>query len=163
MVTSIRNFFTSLFTDGQQFIIMGVVMVSAIIVLIGLLKPFTFDKIPYKELRRAALALTNVGFSFAATAICFWIYSIPFMYYWYGAVLVTVATILTYWLYECTPLRSTIHFIGSHTLGKLIPVFFNNKNDVDKLKKELQNVGNELTKTAKKSLTDTSDKELKNL
>ena len=163
MVTSIRNFFTSLFTEGQQFIIMGVVMVSAIIVLIGLLKPFTFDKIPFKPLRKVALAFSNIALSFAATAICFWVYSIPFMYYWYGATIVCFATIITYWIYENTCLRNLIHTIGSLTLGKLIPVFFNNKNDVDKLKKELQNVGNELTKTAKKSLTDTSDKELKNL
>ena len=163
MATSIKNFFTSLFTDGQQFIIMGVVMVSAIIVLIGLLKPFTFDKIPFKPLRKVALALTNVGLSFAATAICFWIYSIPFMYYLYGAGCVTLATIITYWLYENTCLRNLIHFIGSHTLGKIIPVFFNNKNDVKKLKEELKNVGNELAKSTKKTLTDKSDNELKNL
>jgi hypothetical protein len=169
MIEHANAIFQYLITNKWQYIIWGVIMVSAIIVLIGILKPIAFDRIPYKSLRKACLATTNVAFSFAATAIFYWVNAITFEWYWYGAAVIAVATIVTYWLYETTCLRNLIHKIGTMALRSIWNVLKNifDKDDVEDVRKELLTVQNTLTEATKKELKAAKgvkhDKELNNL
>lgn len=170
MIENVNAILQYLITNKWEYILLGVIMVSAIIVFIGILKPIAFDRIPYKSLRKACLAITNIAFSFAATAIFYWVNDITFAWYWYGATVIAVGTVITYWLYETTCLRDLIHKIGSMVLKKLWSVLKNifDKDDVESVKKELLTVQTTLTTATKNELKSAAknvkhDKELNNL
>ena len=55
----------------QDLAVIGAIMVSAIIVFIGILKPLVFNRIPWQPLRKFVLSFANVFFSFVATALYF--------------------------------------------------------------------------------------------
>ena len=162
-ITNIFALFTSNFADN---FLTGVIMVSAIIVFIGILKPLLFDKIQFKPLRKAALALSCVASCFIATAVTFWAYGIAFSYYLYASFAVFVFTVIVYWFYENTCLRNLIKKIGTIVLSKVYKAVSNiiNKNDVEQLKAEVKavrlEVKNELKLGKAKVKT---DKELNNL
>lgn len=149
-------------------------MVSTIIVIIGILKPILFNRIPYKALRKTALALTNVGASFGATAIYFLIEGINWRWYVIGSFITAITTILTYWLYENTHFRDLIHKIGAFTidklayLAKIVLAKLVNKTDksVDaefkKVTSELKAFAQAEIKSATKKIVK-ADKELQNL
>ena len=170
MIEQANAIFQYLITNRWEYIIWGAIMVSAIIVIIGILKPIAFDKIPYKALRKACLAATNVAFSFASTAICYWVNDINFKWYWYGAAIISIATIITYWLYETTCLRNLIHKIGTMTLKKVWGILKNifDKDDVEDIKNEFLTVQNTLTSATRQEVKSAianvnHDKELNNL
>ena len=123
-----------------------VIMVSAIIVLIGLMKPILFNKIASKNIRKAALAFSNVALCFASALVLFWIKAWNFDYYIYAASALSVSCIVTYWFYENTCLRNLIDVIGKIALRKVanIALLTVTKDDVNEVKAELQKTTAEL-------------------
>lgn len=145
-------------------------MVSAIIVFVGMLKPWVFNKITSKPLRKVLLAFSDIVFSFIATAIYFLIKGYTFENYLVGATGVTMLCIIVYWFYENTCLRNLIELIGSLVMKKvahiLLIMFTEDEKSV--IEKEIEKAGKEIKQTARQSLVSTTrhtmpDKELKNL
>ena len=154
----------------ETFWLVGVIMVSAITVLIGILKPLLFNRIPWKPLRRATLAFANVGLCFATTAVWFAIKNFSFGIYWHSAIAVSVFSIVWYWFYENTCLRDLISTIGKITLRKIAVILAKvfSGEEINEIKTETKIVVEELKSTAKKELKAATkniknDKELKNL
>ena len=167
----IKSFFDVAFsTDPYDFFIKGVIMVSAIIVLIGILKPLLFNRIPWKPLRKACLAFTNVALCFAGVAAWYWIENIVFDFYWQTSIAISCFSIIVYWLYENTCLRDLIGKVGKLTLGKVgnvICLAIEGK-DEDTIKKEIELSRESLKKSTKEEITLVThkvktDNELKNL
>jgi hypothetical protein len=147
-----------IFANWERFLIGGVIVVCAIIVLEGLLKKFLIGKIENKLLRKVILSLTSLVLVFPATAIYFVSDNIPFDYYWFGCIVVAVLTIITYWLYENTALRNAIAFIGNKTIVKFATILYNavTKNEEPKdVRSELYTATQELKKATKKKLNET--------
>lgn len=156
--------------NWYDYMIAGVIMVSAITVFIGILKPLLFNKIKWKPLRRACLAFSNVGLCFGSTAIWFWTESMNFGMYLQTAILVSAFSIIWYWLYENTCLRDLIEKIGKLALGKASLIFTKlfNGNDIKEIGEEIKLVSEELKKTTKKEIkaktaSVKTDNELKDL
>lgn len=151
--------------------LVGVIMVSAITVLIGILKPLLFDKIKCKQLRRTSLAFSNVALCFGGTAIWFLAKSFSYEFYLHTATVVSLVSIVWYWIYENTPLRWAIHKIGSMTLKKIYAMVSNKLDKVDEIdvEKEIESliINAQGKVKAEKLSTKTSakkvDKELKDL
>ncbi len=157
--------------NAKNNILTGVIMVSAIIVFIGLLKPLLFDRIKVKALRKAIIALSEIAICFTTVAVAFWVNHFNFHYYLYASAGLFIATVITYWFYENTCLRNLIHKVGSITLGKIygIAVGLLKPRDKQEIKAEIKKVNtdikkavhNELAPLVKKAAS--HDKELNNL
>lgn len=120
--------------NWQRVLTGGVILTSAIIFLIGVLKKAkVYDKITNKGLRKVVLAFSSIVLVFPAVALYFVADGINFDYYWYGCAGASIATILTYWFYENTQLRSLIDFIGEKTVykyfGVLVSAFASKKSN----------------------------------
>lgn len=170
MLANIETVLSLFGAHYQDIIVCGVIMVSAIIVAIGLLKPILFNKIANKYIRKAALALSNVVACFATALVYFLINGYGLKYYIVAATALTVTCIVTYWLYENTCLRNLIGIIGSHALRKVLKLslFAVTTNDIELVKDELKKTGAELKTTTQLELKKVStskkeDKDLKTL
>lgn len=115
-------YFSTLLENWRLVLQGGIIVVSAVIVIMGMMKKL-FDKIPNKLLRKFLLALTSVVVVLPVTAIYFVSRGIDYKYFWIDYALLSIATIVTYWLYENTCLRDLIHLLGSLTIGRLIKHF----------------------------------------
>lgn len=149
----------------------GIIMASMIIVLIGALKPFVFNKIKNKCLRGSLLSLTNIVFSFGFVALAFWLKKISFDYYLVSSIAFCCFCIVLYWAYEnLTQARAGIHKLGSFMWKKVLPVIRNKLdsiiaglNDTKELANMVDNfVNKEAKKTSKKNTT-TKGKDTKGL
>ena len=154
----------------QDIIVSVIIMVSAIIVAIGLLKPLLFNKIPNKHVRKAVLALTNVVACFGTVCVYFLINGFTFEHYLTASVALSVFCIITYWLYENTCLRNLIGLLGGIVLRKVLKasVFAVTTDDINAVKTELKKTGSELKSLTKTELKKASskikeDKDLKGL
>ena len=157
-------------THYADIIPMVVIMVSAIIVLIGILKPIAFNKITNKHIRKVALAFSNVIGCFGAAFIYFLIEGWNLKYYFLASVALSVCCIVTYWFYENTCLRNLIGIVGGITLRKALGVLGTvvTNDDVNTVKAEIQNATAQLKTTTRQELTKTvtkikTDKDLRNL
>lgn len=159
-IQSILPLFAEYYND---IIVCGIIMVSAIIVAIGLLKPLLFNRIPNKHVRKALLAFTNVAACFLTVLVYFFVRGISLDYYVTASVALSVACIITYWLYENTCLRNLIGLIGGMALRKLLSAITLavTTDDVNAVKAELQKTGKELKAHTKKAIKE--DKDLKQL
>jgi hypothetical protein len=104
--------------NAEKLWVVGAIMVSAIIFLVGTLKYFAFDKIKNKDLRKSVVAFSNIALSFGATSLYFLIEHINWRWYWVGAVITSITCIVIYWFYENSHLRELIHKIGSFAIDK---------------------------------------------
>lgn len=103
--------------NWKRVLLGGIILVTAIVVIMGLLKSFVFNKLKNKLIRKVALAFSSIALVFPAVAIYMWLNHINFhAYYLPGCGFAAVATVITYWLYENTALRELIHYLGSNTL-----------------------------------------------
>lgn len=160
MLANIEKLFDIFRANYNDILVCVVIMVSAIIVAIGILKPLLFNRIPNKHVRKAALAFTNVALCFATAFVYFLVRDINFDYYIITATALSIACIVTYWLYENTCLRDLIGLIGGITLRKVLKVslFALTTDDVEAVKTELKKTGAELKSYAKKELKKAPDK-----
>lgn len=109
----------------------GIIMASMIIVLIGALKPFLFNKIKNKHLRGFLLSLSNLVGAFVAVAVAFKMKGISYDYYWFTASCFCVFCVFLYWCYEnLTQARALIHKIGAVVWRKLAPIIRNKLDGV---------------------------------
>lgn len=109
-----------IFMQNQEVIVTAVIiMISTVIVLMGILKRFVFNKIKSKALRCVALSFMSLALVYAATAIYFAINVIDFKWFLPCGSLICVAMIVTYWFYENTQARAGIHKIGSFVISTL--------------------------------------------
>jgi hypothetical protein len=142
-----------------------VTMVSVIIVAIGFFKPIVFNRIQSKELRRGALALTNVGACFLAALGYFLRMGWNFKYYFVAACALTLASIFTYYCYETIPgVRKFMGGLGYTVISKVFHVGIlvasaenieAAKREIDKGNQEIKMyVTNELSKLPQKRKTD---------
>lgn len=155
---------------SQDIIVSVVIMVSAIIMAIGLLKPILFDKIKNKQVRKASLAFSNVALCFICALVFFLIKGWEFKYYLVSAMALTICCIVTYWFYENTCLRNLIATIGNIALRKVANIAFIaiNAEDLDEIKTEVKKVTKELKAQTKETLKNVTietkeDKDLKGL
>ena len=144
-----------LLENFKEILVTGAIMVSAIIIFIGFLKPILFNKIRCKPIRRILLALSDILFSFAATAIYFVIEGFPWTYYWQTSVGVTCLCIVVYWFYENTCLRDLIGKIGTMAVKKFFKVFLMIFDDKDKqeIQQELDKISGEVRKYTEEELS----------
>ena len=150
---------------------MVIIMVSAIIVAIGFLKPFIFDKIKNKDLRRAVLALVNVGANFIASFLYFLGKGWNLKYYVLASLAMTVCSILTYYVYETVPgMRKFIGGIGNAAIGKIFNVglLAATSASAEDIKAEIKNGTAELKANVRQDVKTVLrkvkvDKDLKNL
>lgn len=154
----------------QDIIVCGMIMVSAIIVAIGLLKPLIFNKIKNKHIRGSALAFTNVAACYLTVLVHFLISGTDFEFYVLAATSLSIMCIVTYWLYENTRLRNLIGLLGRIALRKVakLSVFALTNEDVEAVKAELKKTGNELKAQTKSEIKKSAakareDKDLKTL
>lgn len=170
MIAHIETFLGFYSGDWKNLALLGVAMVSAISVLIGILKPLLFDKIKWKPLRRSCLAFTNIFLCFVAVAITFLFKHFDFSIYFHCAVAVSLLSIVTYWFYENTCLRDGIQKLGRFVLKKVYKVVSNlfDKDNAEQIEVEVALAVEEIKQKAKKELklsakNNKTDKELKNL
>lgn len=113
------EFVSALLANWRQALVGGTIVICAVIVIMGLIKNL-FDKVPYRLLRKFLLAFTSIVLVLPISAIYFVCAGINYKYFLGSYALLSVATIVTYWLYENTCLRELIHKIGSLTIGRFI-------------------------------------------
>lgn len=154
----------------NDIIVSVVIMVSAVIVAIGLLKPIIFNRITNKHVRKAVLSFSNVIACFGAALIYFVVEGWDLKYYFLAAGALSVCCIVTYWLYENTCLRNLIGVVGNIALRKglsILSIAVTN-DDVNTVKNEIRNATAQLKTTTKTELRKnatkiTYDKDLKGL
>jgi hypothetical protein len=170
MLDNILNAISLFGENLNDNIVCGVIMVSAIIVAIGLLKPLLFNRIPNKHVRGSVIAFTNVAACFGTVFVYFLINGISFDYYVVASVTLSVCCIITYWLYEFTRLRNLIGLIGGIALRKVLKasLLAVTTDDINAVKQELKHTGTELKSYTKTEIKKASskikeDKDLKGL
>lgn len=143
----------------NDILVCGIIMVSAIIVAIGLLKPLIFNKIKNKHIRKVALALTNVAACFLTVLVYFLVCGWSFEHYYPAAIALSVSCILAYWLYENTCLRNLIGLIGNMALRKMLSILTlaATTDDIKAVEAELKKAGRELKAHTKKQIKEDKD------
>lgn len=168
---SVKTIFTIFMTDPMSFVALAFIMVSALIVFMGLWKPFLKKYITNEKARRAVLGFASIGLSFASVAVTFWVHDWNYKYYVWTSCGFAVWTVFVYWLYESTSLRDAIHWFGSFVLKKFTGLEVKNLSD---LKAFLKNLTPEVTEKAENTISDATtlattairkkvDNDLKNL
>lgn len=163
----LQTMFTYFVEHFSDIFVEGVIMVSAIIVLIGILKPIVFNKIKYKLLRKVALSFTNVISCFVATFVKFIEAGVKFEWQTYliASLSLTIFCIISYWFYENTGLRNLIEFIGRKTLCLTAKVGSTAviTDDYIAVKAEAKKSKTELKNYTSNAIKDVVDKDLKGL
>lgn len=168
MVAQLKELFKVYSDSWYDLLLLGVIVVSAITIFIGLLKLAVFNRMECRPLRRACLAFSNVALCFLSVAILFIVKNLSFGLYWYSAIAMSVFSIVWYWVYENTCLRDLIGVIGTFTVKKLFGVSAKAivEEDTEAFKKDLLAAAEEIKSKAKaeiKTAATKVDKELQNL
>lgn len=166
--------FKVMIANAERLLVAEAVMVSIVIMAVGMLKNTVSKLIKNEDIRKTVLSLMSVAFSFVATFVYFLIESINWRWYVIGAILTSLACIITYHFYENYHLRTFVHKVGEYAidkfahLAKVILGKIADQNDKS-VEVEFKKVTQELTSFAKAELKSTAkkiakaDKELKNL
>ncbi len=170
MLANIKNMFLYFGTHHNDILLAVVIMTSAIIVTIGLLKPIVFNKIQNKHIRKAVLSFSNVIGCFIAAFVYFLIEGWDLKYYYLAAIALSIWCIVTYWLYENTCLRNLINVIGNIAVRKALSLakIVLTADEVDQVKTEFKNASVQLKTSTKAELKKAAntikiDKDLRNL
>lgn len=170
MLANIQKVLPIFGANYQDILVCGMIMVSAIIVAIGLLKSVLINKIKNVKLRGSILAFTNVAACYLTVLVYFLVKGFSLEFYAVAATSLAFLSIVTYWLYEYTRLRDLIGLIGSIALRKVMKVslFALTEEDVNAVKAELKKTGDELKAHTKRELKKVAakakeDKDLKTL
>jgi hypothetical protein len=160
--------------NAEKLMVAGAIMVSVIIMLVGALKHWVFNRIKNDDLRKTVLSLMSVVFSFIATFFYYLFENINWRWYVMGALVTSLACIVVYHFYENYHLRKLVHKIGNFAidkfayLAKVILAKIADSSDKsvaaewNKVTNELKNYAQaEIKSTAKKIAK--ADKELQNL
>jgi hypothetical protein len=161
----IKELFNIFMRNQEEIVTAVIIMVSAVIVFMGILKAVLFNRIKNKCVRSVALSFSSVALMYATVAVYFVINTVDFKWFLPCGTLVSIAMIVTYWMYENTQLRTGIHKIGSFVITKLFNKIVSKVNDVASGTELIGNAIDGMLKngTAKTSETNEKNKELKNL
>lgn len=138
-----------------------IIMVSAVIVFMGILKRAVFNRIKSKSWRCVALSFSSLAIMYATVAIYFVINTVDFKWFLPCGTLVCFAMIVTYWFYENTQARAGIHKIGSFVLGKVWKAIVSKVNTVAEGTEAIGSAIDGLLKSTEKK--DENKKDLKGL
>lgn len=159
----IKDLFGIFMGHQEEIVTAVIIMVSAVIVFMGILKAVLFNRIKNKSIRCVALSFTSVALTFGAVAIYFAINTVDFKWFWLCGTAVSIAMIVTYWLYENTQLRTGIHKIGSLVVNKVFKRVVSAINDVASGTEAIESVIDGILKDPKTSEKNEQTKDLKNL
>lgn len=166
--------FKVMIANAERLMVAEAVMVSIVIMMVGMLKSAVSKRIKNEDVRKTVLSLMSVAFSFLATFVYFLIESINWRWYVIGAVLTSIACIITYHFYENYHLRKLVHKIGNFAIDKfaylakviLEKIASNSNKSVEaefkQINKEIASFAKAEIKTAAKRIAKV-DNELKNL
>lgn len=138
-------------SDWENLLVGGVIVVSVVIFLMGILKVLLVNKIKNELLRKVILAWSSLVVVLPVTAIYVVVKGVNMDYFWSVYAVNCIATILIYWLYENTALRTSLHKIGK----KVVMAFISNekkpkinaKEILTEVVKDLSNTAEESTKS----------------
>ena len=159
----IKDLFDIFMGSQEEIVTAVIIMVSAVIVFMGILKAVLFNRIKNKHLRCVALSFTSVALMYGVVAVYFAINTYNFKWFLPCGTLVCIAMIVTYWLYENTQLRTGIHKIGSFVINKLFNKVKSTINDVASGTEAIESVIDGVLKNTKTSEKNEQIKDLKNL
>ena len=137
------NYFLS---NWEDLLMGGIIVVSVVIFLMGVLKGLLLNKIKNDLARKVLLAWTSLIIVLPVTAIYLVVKGVSMDYFWFVYAVNCVSTILIYWGYENTALRNCLHVVGK----KIVLAFVSGKSTSEKDAKKL------LTEVAK-NLADTEE------
>lgn len=147
------------FLSEHELFRLGVIAVSIVIFLMGVLKSALINKISNKLVRKLILAWGSIIIALPVTAAIVYLKELQSAHFWTFYVINCVSTIITYWFYENTALRDTLSFIGK----KALSIFTCDKPECHKETiKDIQKEVESLLETPVKS-TSYKDDDLKNL
>lgn len=158
--------------NWQDVVLYSAIIVCSVIAALGSLKPFVFNKIKNKLLRKIALSLSSLVLVMPFTALVFLAKPYSFDIYWYCVYALMLIEIIVYWLYENTGLRNGINKIGSFCFRKIFVnicasvVDNDNKQARERLvatNKELKEFTKETIKSSLVSKNKEVDKDLESL
>ena len=154
----IKEFVDIFMNSRDEFTTAVIIMVSAVIVLMGILKSILFNRIKNKSVRCVVLSFSSLALMFATLAVFFVINGFDFKWYLLSGTVVSCIMIVTYWLYENTKLRDAIHKIGSFVITKLFNKIVTKVNDVAEGTELLGNAIDDLLKNGKTKTSETNEK-----
>ncbi len=170
MLANIKTMLYFFGANFQDILVNVVIMVSAIIAAIGIIKPILKKKITNKYIRKVVFFFSNIASCFVAALVYFLTEGWNLDYYFLAAVALSIVSIVTYALYENTCLRELIGLVGGIALRKAGGVFkfALTTDDAEKVKAEIKNATVQLKATTKQELKKTAnnikvDKDLRNL
>lgn len=161
MLNNIKNMLLYFGAHSTDIIVSVVIMVSAIIVAIGLFKPIIFDRIKNKELRKVALAVSNIAASFIAAFVYFVTEGWDFKYYVIASLALAITCIITYYVYETIPgMRRLIGGLGAAAIGKVfnVALLAATTDDNNAVKTEFKNTTVQLKSATRQGLKNTTTK-----
>ena len=160
-----------LLVNYKEIVMIGAMIVTLIIGIIGAIKPLLFNRIKNAELRRFALSISNTIGSFTSTAVYFAVKQMDWSKYVIASVILSICCVLVYHLYETIPyLRLGIDKAFQKMLGHLydIGVLVTKGAPKAQIKAQLLEMTNDFKQAAKVQIKSAStslkkDKELENL
>lgn len=126
----IQKVFDIFMSKPDEIITAVIIMVSAVIVLMGILKRVLFNRIKRKSIRCVALSFSSLALMYLTTAVYFLINTVDFQYFLPCGTAICFVMIITYWFYENTQARAGIHRIGSFVLSKITKAIVSKVNTV---------------------------------
>lgn len=137
-------------SDWKTVLLGGLIVVSVVIFLMGVLKKILFDKVKNKMLRKTLLSFSSIILVAPATAV--WIVSKGWSWdwnvFWTLYAVNSVATVLIYWFYEGTHVRELLSLIGKNTIAKWFKVFSSGEA-ITSVSEEVEQDAVEVIKTSK--------------
>ena len=162
MLDNIKSGIAVFLGAPEDIILWGIIAVSVIIFLLGIVKHYGFNKIKNDEVRGTVTAFSSIIACFVAVLLRFLINGYTFEHYLLASVCLSFSCIVVYFLYEFTRLRKFIHVVGKFALKKIFKTALS-AEDLESLKVELKGAGNEIKAYTKKELKKATAKEDKDL
>jgi hypothetical protein len=168
MLSNFKDVWLFFLQDWKDLVLLGVAVISVIIVLLDILKLKLFNKIKWKPVRRSCLALSNVLLCFVAVAYKFSVEKCSYDYYLETSILVSISSIILYWVYKNFYIRDSFIAIGKFTVKKVCLIVAKSMDgeSEDEIMKEISIAKKEIKEKAKKEISTVAknvDKELENL
>jgi hypothetical protein len=128
-------------SDWWNLLVGGVLVVSIVIFLMGVLKGVVVNQIKNHLIRKVILAWGSLLLTVAVTLITSIFQEFAVSVFAIKCVLNCIGTILTYWVYENTALRDSLSIFGKKILTKLVFCAFQSKDakkTIDTVSKDVE-------------------------
>ena len=110
-----------LLSENQNLLVGGVIIVGVVIALMGILKSVKpIKRLKNSTLRKVILAWLSVFLTVGLTVASMFLNQLKQDHFWAMCVINSIGTILIYWMYENTALRSLLEKIGRSAINKLL-------------------------------------------